>query len=363
MDQEVIRNIRNRIAHGKLEEALKYSLNVTDENSEHRDSFISLTKRYERLIENQAKNIIDQNTFESETNKIMSSTLDILNDMEFKVKDKELVFFEALEDRDYEKYILDHISRGDLNEAFRYLDKWLDKKRLSKSEFKDRFLLLLSRYNSNKDAEVKGLLTNETIREENLRTASNLIKLIKELNEVPEREKQEKAKQEHIEISAASFVEESITALSKREQKLKFQAIFWYLVGFIALLSGIGVSLFLVIENEDQFQSTIGIVYLILKSIIIIGLLVAASRYAFNLGKTYMNEALKNADRIHAISFGKFYLKVFGANVKSEDLKDVFKDWNTIQESPFMKLDSSEFDPQLLQAFLKFTELIKSGKK
>ena len=76
-----------------------------------------------------------------------------------------------------------------------------------------------------------------------------------------------------------------------------------------------------------------------------------------------MNESLKNADRIHAISFGKFYLQVFSEDLKPEDLKDVFKDWNTYQETPFVKLDSNEFDPKLLQAFLQFAELIKSGKK
>lgn len=363
MNQDTIRNIRNRIAHGKLEEALEFALNVIDEKSTHRDSFISLIKQYERLNENYSKNVIDQDSFQSETNKIMSNTLDILKDMEFEVNEKESVFFDTLDDREFEKYILEYISKGELNEAFRFLGKWLDKKNLADSEFKDRFLLLLSRYNSNKDAQRKGIITDETIRNENLRTASQVVELIKQLNEAPEKKKQEKAKQEQIEISAASFVEESITALNKRERRLKYQAIIWYLIGFLALVGGIAAALLLVVTNESQLQSTVGIIYLILKSVIIIGLLVAASRYAFNLGKTYMNESLKNADRIHAISFGKFYLQVFGTNIKPDDLKDVFKDWNTTQESPFMKLDSSEFDPQLFQAFLKFAELIKSGKK
>lgn len=77
----------------------------------------------------------------------------------------------------------------------------------------------------------------------------------------------------------------------------------------------------------------------------------------------YMNESLKNADRKHAISFGKFYLQVYGSSVKQEDLKEVFKDWNTITESPFVKLDSADFDPKLLESFLKFVEIMKPEQK
>lgn len=134
-------------------------------------------------------------------------------------------------------------------------------------------------------------------------------------------------------------------------------------MGFLSLIGGIVAAILLISTGAAELESTIGIIYIILKSLFIIGLLVAASRYSFNLGKTYMNESLKNADRIHAISFGKFYLQVFGANIEPDDLKDVFKDWNTSKESPFVKLDSSEFDPQLLQAFLQFTELIRRNKK
>ncbi len=75
-----------------------------------------------------------------------------------------------------------------------------------------------------------------------------------------------------------------------------------------------------------------------------------------------MNESLKNSDRMHAISFGKFYLQVFGADIKQSDLKEVFKDWNTNQDSAFVRLNSNEFDPKLLQSFLKFSEIVKENK-
>lgn len=148
--------------------------------------------------------------------------------------------------------------------------------------------------------------------------------------------------------------------MSDREKILKLQATLWYCVGLVSLLSGVIIGFFFIKESNVQSVEIGVVVYQIIKSLVVVGLLVAASRYSFNLGKTYMNEALKNADRIHAISFGKFYLQVFRSNIKPEDLKDVFKDWNTSQESAFVKLDSGDFDPKMFEAFSKFIEAMKS---
>ena len=175
----------------------------------------------------------------------------------------------------------------------------------------------------------------------------------------------EKALEKQIKTSSTEYIKESLDALTKREKSLKLQAISWYIIGFVSLVSGIAVAvnnLDIATSSLNNIQAT-GVVYLIFKSLFMIGLLVAASRYSFNLGKTYMNESLKNADRIHAISFGKFYLQVFGGTIEPDDLKEVFKDWNTNQESPFTKLKSDEFDPKMMDAFLRFLETMKGKGK
>lgn len=362
INQELLNKIREQIIKGNLDEAFDLIISSSNDSSEHFDNLISLKRQYSLLAEDRVKNKVDESSFRKDLNRVTSNLLSIIREIELQQDENASNRFDLIDEKDYEKAILDLISKGDLDGAFLLLKRWLNSGELPE-EYKDDFLVLYSRFNSIRNDERKGILAIDEIRLENAKISKSLITLLKEISNAPRLRIQQKEKQEQIEITAASFVQESITELSKREKRLKFQAGLWYIIGFASLIGGISVAVFLVKTNQSELTSTIGIVYLILKSLLIVGLLIAASRYAFNLGKTYMNESLKNADRIHAISFGKFYLQVFGTNIKPEDLKDVFKDWNTSQESAFLKLDSSEFDPQMLQAFLKFAEVMKIGGK
>jgi hypothetical protein len=83
-------------------------------------------------------------------------------------------------------------------------------------------------------------------------------------------------------------------------------------------------------------------------NVIVIGFLGACSKYAFSLGKAYTSESLKAADRIHAISFGQFYLRAFGEHVNWTELKEVFQHWNIDRSSTFSNLDAAQIDPQIL---------------
>lgn len=362
VDQELLNRIRNEISEGNLKIAFDLLLNSSDKKSDYLDDIISLKRQFNILENNRAKATINEDSYRKNLNRVNSNFLSLLREIEASFNESTFDNFSNIEDEDFKKLILDYISKGDLDDAFEFLKNWMQTREIPEQEYEDDLLILISQYNSIRKNERSGVLSVEDTRFEYARLSKRLINLINAISNAPQKRIQQKEKQEQIEVSAASFVQESISELSKREQRLKFQAMLWYFIGFISLVGGIVVAVFLVVTNEAELQSTIGIIYLILKSLLIIGLLVAASRYAFNLGKTYMNESLKNADRIHAISFGKFYLQVFGTNIKPDDLKEVFKDWNTSQESPFLKLDSSEFDPQLLQAFLKFAEVMKVNK-
>jgi hypothetical protein len=116
--------------------------------------------------------------------------------------------------------------------------------------------------------------------------------------------------------------------------------------------------------NNSQSQDYAHYVLLGLKSLIVVGLLLAASKYAFTLGKTYMSDALKNADRIHAISFGRFYLRAYGEKATWPELKEVFQHWNIDRGSPLSSLDTSSFDPKILETISEVSKLLLSqGKK
>ncbi len=168
-----------------------------------------------------------------------------------------------------------------------------------------------------------------------------------------------KIKVEKIEKTAATFVDEALTSLRNRESSFKWTAIIFYVLGLIGILAGIGGAIWYSEETISSIsknpsnavgQNWILLLYYIFKGIIIIILLIAASKYCFTLGKAYMNESLKNADRIHAISFGKLYLQVSNEITPSE-LKEIFRDWNILNTSPFILQSTNEFDPNFFEKF------------
>lgn len=100
---------------------------------------------------------------------------------------------------------------------------------------------------------------------------------------------------------------------------------------------------------------------LAISAVIVIGLLVALAKYAFTLGKSFMVEALRNADRRHAISFGEFYLRAFGANADWKEVKDAFQHWNIDKGSHFLGQNNAEFDPQIFNLAIEIAKAV-SGR-
>ena len=74
------------------------------------------------------------------------------------------------------------------------------------------------------------------------------------------------------------------------------------------------------------------------------------------LGKSFMVEAIRNGDRIHAISFGKFYIKAYGRVASRQEIREVLSNWNIDSGSSFHTQDSKEIDPNVYGA----VELLKS---
>ena len=73
-----------------------------------------------------------------------------------------------------------------------------------------------------------------------------------------------------------------------------------------------------------------------------------------------MAEALKSADREHAISFGKFYLGAFSEKADWSELKEVFQHWNIDKNSSFSSLDTNNFDPKFLESVIEIAKIISS---
>ena len=172
---------------------------------------------------------------------------------------------------------------------------------------------------------------------------------------------------EKIAKTAPGYITETISDLTKREKYQRKTALFWYILGFVSLISGIFVAFWFstitlnAFKEQENWSLTI---FYGLKSIFIIILLVAASKYSFTLAKSYMSESLKIADRIHAISFGKFYLQVFNDRIDPEEIKEIFRDWNiNNQTNNFTNQSVSDYDPKLIEKLIQIVENLKNIEK
>lgn len=181
---------------------------------------------------------------------------------------------------------------------------------------------------------------------------------------VEQKREERKAK---IEQTASDYIDQAMQYLQKREKELSDQAQLWNLIGWGSLVGGVVVAAFFMIMSlvdPSRFAANEWpkIAFLGIKSVIIVALLVASAKYAFSLAKSYMCESLKNSDRIHAISFGKFYLQAFGESVDANDVKEVFQNWNISGTSAFSSLETSQFDPKIIEAIVSVADVIRKNE-
>lgn len=154
-----------------------------------------------------------------------------------------------------------------------------------------------------------------------------------------------------LEANSSDYIDDVIATQKREAANNSGLANIWYVVGFLSLLAGV-IVVFIQFFTGVKFASNASImIFEGLKTLAAIGLLSACARYSFTLGKSYSNESLKNVDRIHAISFGRFYLRAFGTKATWPEVKDVFEHWNIDRASAFSKIDASNFDPRLVELF------------
>lgn len=150
-----------------------------------------------------------------------------------------------------------------------------------------------------------------------------------------------------IQDNATTYIEDAVSTQKISQERNELAGKLWYLIGFAALLLGIAFALLSLFYRSTP-TNMIELGTVLVTNIIVIGFLGACSWYAFSLGKSYISESLKSADRIHAIAFGKFYLRAFGEKATWSELKEVFQYWNIDRASTFSTLDTSQIDPQIL---------------
>lgn len=159
-------------------------------------------------------------------------------------------------------------------------------------------------------------------------------------------QKREEA-QKKVEQSAADFIRKSMTELQKRETSYRRLAYFWYGLAYLTLVGSAGFGVWRALLAQPSSLNWPALVELAISGVIVLALLIGLAKYAFTLGKSFMVEALRNADRRHAISFGEFYLQAYGADAQWQEVKEAFQNWNIDKGSHFMSQSHIDFDPQI----------------
>jgi hypothetical protein len=168
------------------------------------------------------------------------------------------------------------------------------------------------------------------------------------------------------ENTAAEYIEEALSELKEREGGLNSKAQFWYWMGYGAIAIGVISAAVFAFASISSFGDTSRwdlVTFSAIKSVVLIGLLLALAKYSFTLGKSFMDESLKNSDRIHAISFGKFYLQAFGDRASPEEMKEVFQHWNISSDNSFSSLSSEMIEPKVLEAVINLMKAAKPSDK
>ncbi|WP_153116552.1 hypothetical protein [Rhodocyclus tenuis] len=185
---------------------------------------------------------------------------------------------------------------------------------------------------------------------------------LQQLNLEKERYTEESRKK--IERTSKDYVSDTLSALDKKEVQFHLISKIWSAIGAVSLAGGLGFFGYVTISSFASIPNPITwefITFSIFKGLIALALFAALAKYAFLFSNSYMREALKNADRRHAINFGKFYLESYGAAAEWTQIKEAFENWNIIGTNAFSTPDESQLDVTALEKVANTIEKIRKS--
>ncbi|WP_156443723.1 hypothetical protein [Burkholderia savannae] len=178
-----------------------------------------------------------------------------------------------------------------------------------------------------------------------------------------EKERYSEESRKKIERTSKDYVMDALDALDKKERQFHRISKVWSFIGAASLAGGIGFFVYVTLSTTITFPPHITwefIVFSVFKGLIAVGLLAGLAKYSFLFSSSYMQEALKNADRRHAINFGKFYLESYGAAAEWSQVKEAFEHWNIAGSNAFTRSEDAGPDVTSLE---KAVSLIAHASK
>lgn len=191
-----------------------------------------------------------------------------------------------------------------------------------------------------------------------------IVKLIASLNIIRnDKENRQKAAEEEREVfqtSLSRFIEKAMNRLQENECKNKRLAYLCYgssgMFILIAILFSLHKAAIVFAMTEWQMAVTKTV-----SGTLTLALILALSRLLFVLGKSFMVEAIRNSDRIHAISFGEFFLNAYGNVATREEVRNVFGNWNIDNGSSFITQSPKDYDPQIIENLINAVNAFKDA--
>jgi hypothetical protein len=177
-------------------------------------------------------------------------------------------------------------------------------------------------------------------------------------------------RRESIEQNATTFISTALKDLAIQETKHRIAANNWYKGASVLFIIGLVAGLIGYFTNTSVKADTptpilvFGFSLQFLRTLFILGLLVAAIKYCIDMGKANVGEAIRLAHRQHAIRFGQFFLNVYGDDATWEQIKEAFAHWNLDTTSTFSGLNSNDYDPRFIEAVVTVAKSIgEKGEK
>lgn len=193
--------------------------------------------------------------------------------------------------------------------------------------------------------------------------ATNLINSINRLiGEIKAKSDEKKEVQQRVEKVAADYIKKSLEELKEREGNYRNLAYICYILAYLPLIACAIYTIWRASVNINSSLTLTAQIQFNIISVIAISLIIGISRFAFILGKSFMVESLRNADRIHAISFGEFYLNAYGEKAEWEEVKEAFQHWNIDKGSYFINQNVNDYDPELMKNAIELLKLISNKR-
>lgn len=163
-------------------------------------------------------------------------------------------------------------------------------------------------------------------------------------------EQEQKASEEKVKTGLSNYIDDVFINLKESGKRNKQFAFWLYFVSIVSLMFTICIAvLFFVKETQYTDNTTALIIYGVVCLFIVI-MLISLSKLLFTLAKSFMVEAIRCADRIHAISFGKFFLDAYGAEATREEVLKAFSSWNIDNgNTSFRNQSGEDYDPKIAE--------------